>query len=603
MQSVEPGLIKALTPRQGPAFDVGTITVLLGGSHVGKSELLRDIARLAARYDATEPDLLTNESTTRILADVQLANKLTIEQLVRGLSSLGGGEAEGRVVQGLRPDLKTPHRCTLGGDLRSVLFRPTITARAVSMTSLGELMPLRVGLWEPRMIEWLVAGTEARGPVDLATHPLQELAYASPETLLELDRSFSTAFPGQHLVFDDTQRVRLALRIADQPPVRASDPIAAVQQYSRLASLEQAADGMRCLAAVLLSVLACPNRVWLLDQPDLYLQPAQARVLGRWLADQGMSGGGQFFIVPRSTALVEGLFQASAETQLCVLTRRNNTTTVRPIPRETGQSLARFPLVAAQDGLGLLQQRRVILVTDDEQRILFETVARRILGRFDVGFLQTHGSSNLHLLAKLFRSAGMPTSVVTEFDLFQEEAVFVEFVTALTGEAPANDWLQTRARLAVQVEGTLSQPASPTVSSDLDTFLDRLKQPAPAPVLANTASEGARDPVTLARVAAWNRFKDQGLASVPPDLRLAVDELLEDLKLCGLFVSTRGRSQGWLAGSTETGSPTPTGAFNRILRALHGGQCPPEVRNFVADLVSFELGTGPPRATRRSHST
>lgn len=602
MQNTEPGIIKTVTPRHGPAFEAGLVTVFIGASHVGKSELLRDFGRLAARFDATEADLLTGECTTRILADLHLAPKLTIERLVRGLVSLGGGEAEGRLLQGLRPDLKTPHRCTVGSDLRSVLFRPTITARAVAMTSLGELMPLRVGLWEPRMIDRLTSRVEARGPIDLPDHPVQELAFAPPETLQELDRCFTAAFPGQHLVLDDTERVRLTLRVVGFIAERPRDPVAAVQQLACFPALEQAADAMRCFAALILSVLACPNRVWLLDQPDLYLQPAQARILGRWLADHAATTSCQFFIVPRSMALVEGLFQGTAETQLCTLSRRQDATILYPIPRETGQALARFPLLAAQQALGQLMQRRVVLVADDEQRLIYETVAQRILGRFDVGFLQTHGAHNLHLLAKLFRQAGLPTSVVTEWDSLQDEASFTELITALTGEAPAAGWLKTRARLATHVEGTSSPVIAQPIASDIDSLLDRLKQTT-GPTLSSSTGENPPDATTLARQAAWNRFKNQGLASLPPELRLAVDELLEDLKLCGLFISTRGRAQGWLPTAPEPGTTTAAGAFNRVLRALHAGQCPAEVRGLVADLVSLAAVTGTTRATRHSHGT
>ena len=44
-------LIKTLTPYIGDSFDVGTVTVFTGPNNSGTTEVLRDIARLTAKFD------------------------------------------------------------------------------------------------------------------------------------------------------------------------------------------------------------------------------------------------------------------------------------------------------------------------------------------------------------------------------------------------------------------------------------------------------------------------------------------------------------------------------------------------------------------------
>jgi hypothetical protein len=78
-----PVLIRSFTPASGPAVEVGTINVLLGPQNVGKSEALRDLARLAANIEPLGVDRVAGEEPhTRVIQDLAFVPKLTLDRLV-----------------------------------------------------------------------------------------------------------------------------------------------------------------------------------------------------------------------------------------------------------------------------------------------------------------------------------------------------------------------------------------------------------------------------------------------------------------------------------------------------------------------------------------
>jgi len=138
-------LIQTLTPHVGNSFDVGTVTVFTGPNNSGTSEVLHDIARLAGKFDPRLADRETGDTpTTRVLNDLTLVPKLTLDRLLTGLTTYDSEAADEVTVQGLGPDLRTPQRRNVGPEIRNILYRPVITARAIWSSLLGEFMPLRV---------------------------------------------------------------------------------------------------------------------------------------------------------------------------------------------------------------------------------------------------------------------------------------------------------------------------------------------------------------------------------------------------------------------------------------------------------------------------
>jgi hypothetical protein len=466
-----------------------------------------------------------------------------------------------------------------------------ITARAVSATALGEFMPLRMAHLETAQRTRLLRPAAVGSPLRVPEGLLAALRDAAAETTEQLDAAFSEAFPGFHLRLDETQRVELSLRVAAAFPEPAADPFAQARRWEALPRVDEQGDAWHCYAAVVLSMLLSRGRVVLIDEPELHLPPATAHTLGRWLSAHAGPLGCQLFLVTKSPSLLAGLFVGSADVGVVRVERRGSATTLRPTSAQIARSLALHPLLNGQEGVESFFAGGVVVVPESSDRLLLEALARHEDPLGETRFWHAHGGLHLSQLASLLRQAGLPFRIVAGFDIFRSELRFTQLLEAATGESPSRPWLATRERLASYLDGSLDDASLSASAQEVERFLDQLKQggqqSAPSPALVE---EGGAD-------RQWQRLEREQAHFLPPELRIWVEELLEDLKPKGIFVSPKGPLWQWFG---EVGRD-PSSALLPALMMIAEGKAPADVRAFVAELLANLPRSGQPApATRQA---
>lgn len=586
-------LIRSITPDGDAPIEVSGVTVLVGPNNAGKSATLRDLVRLAGNFSLERHEALpAEEPATTVLRDVTFVGKLTLDRLTRGLVSYTEDSVEGTTIQGIGPDLQTPYRCTLGAEIKSVLYRPVITARSVRMTQLGQVMPLRVAYLPFHRCEEVLRPSVASSPAQAPENLLQAFRYADRGIAAELDAAFSAAFPGQHVLLDATEQVNLSLRIAAEIPEVGDDPVAAVRRFGQLRRADEGGAGQQGWLAVALTLLLCQGRVVLLDQPETGLHPQQAELLGQWLASHAPRLGCQVFLATHSPALLRGILQTAADATILRLSRNRDATSFQTVPADVASALGRFPMLAAQHALDGLFSDGVVLVPSAEDRVVYGAVAERAAGAGNVRFVQAYGDRNLAALTRIFRKAALPTCVVADLECLQSETGFSELVKAVTGNPAPPPWLATRERLAKHVEGMQDIDQLAATAQEVESFLDQLKkgnvvEPAIRPGGSPRGDGRER----------WARLHREQLSNVPTELRVWVEELLDDLKHHGIFVSPKAGFSGWM--SPETPITDRELAFAKAVQALHRGECPADLRAFVTEIVTYlRLLVAPTRPAR-----
>src|SRR5262249_32288920 len=105
--------------------------------------------------------------------------------------------------------------------------------------------------------------------------------------------------------------------------------------------LEQQGDGMRSFASVLLYTLVSDNpSIQFLDEPEAFLHPPQARLLGEFIARERKSKS-QLFIATHSTDVLEGLIAAGTENVRIVRIQRDGSINrVKELSREKTSVIA-----------------------------------------------------------------------------------------------------------------------------------------------------------------------------------------------------------------------------------------------------------------------
>ena len=203
-------------------------------------------------------------------------------------------------------------------------------------------------------------------------------------------------------------------------------------------SLEAQGDGMRSFAAVTLHVLAArTHSIQLLDDPEAFLHPPQARLLGRYIAES-KTGTSQLFIATHSTDVLEGLIEGGSDKGRIVrLRREGDVNHIKELNKQqtktvTEDSLARFSHVF--DGVFF---EHVVICEADADCMFYQSFLSlpSISGdrRPDVLSVHASGKHRMAKLADTLRSLDVPVSVIADIDILNDENTFRNLFEKLCG--------------------------------------------------------------------------------------------------------------------------------------------------------------------------
>ena len=140
-----------------------------------------------------------------------------------------------------------------------------------------------------------------------ATHPLHRL-YDDDQLEAKLDRIFKRAF-GQNLILNRGAGRDVMLHLGDRHTL-PNNPDRQSREFRRavnaLPMVHEQGDGMRAFVGVLLGVLAMDRDAAFIDEPEAFLHPPQANMIGRVLAEQTPSKR-QLFVATHSTDFLKGV--------------------------------------------------------------------------------------------------------------------------------------------------------------------------------------------------------------------------------------------------------------------------------------------------------
>lgn len=347
--------------------------------------------------------------------------------------------------------------------------------------------------------------------------------------------------------------------------------------------LELQGDGMRSFAAVLLHVLAArTHTIQFLDEPEAFLHPPQARLLGRYIAESRVSNS-QLFISTHSPDILDGLIEGGSSKVRIVRLRRdgdlNRTKELSKVKTKdiAKDTLARFSRVF--DGIFF---EHVIICESDADCLLYQSILNLdvISGdrRPDVLFVHTSGKHRMGKLAETLRSLDVPVSVIADIDLLSEENTFRELVCKLGGDWAnlAHHW-KAISDAVVSIRPPLN---AGQISQMIATEIEGITGTGGFP----TANE--RNIKQIFRtVSPWSSLKQSGRSALPAGEAIKhFDALAEKCSQFGLWIVPVGEIEGFCR---SIGSHGP-GFVEKVIEERKLADDPElqEARDFIARIWS-----------------
>ena len=272
-------------------------------------------------------------------------------------------------------------------------------------------------------------------------HPIHAL-YDNEELELRISSYFRQAF-GEDLILDRAAGSRWPLYVGERPERRRGEDRLSRTYLNRFLSnavpLRQQGDGMRSFASVVLHLLTPTSlSLLLLDEPEAFLHPPQARLLGKLIAAEKQSGA-QLFLATHSPDVLQGLIEIAPEhLRILRMQRDGKVNRVIELDKTVLGELSRDPLMKYSSVMSGLFHNRVIICESDADCMFYGSILdlKEVHGETqpDVLFVHGNGKDRMVKLAGALVPLGVEVDFVVDLDVLNDLRLLRKMVETLGGE-------------------------------------------------------------------------------------------------------------------------------------------------------------------------
>lgn len=317
-----------------------------------------------------------------------------------------------------------------------------------------------------------------------------------------------------------------------------------IQELEKLPQLETQGDGMRSFAGVLLHTAIGQESVLLIDEPEAFLHPPQARLLGQMLVRDAQQDQ-QLFIATHSGDILRGMLDAKGGKRLRIirLQRSDTINIARELRSADIEAYWGDPLLRYSNILdGIFHEKVVLCESDSDNRFYAAVLDSLFEGtdnhKPDVMFAHCGGKARMPMAVRALQGLGVPTIAIADFDVLRDENPLHQIIDAL-----GSDWIQFVAdwRLVKSsIESKKPELSSDEVKAEIQTILSAVQDS------ASLDATKKRIQSVFRRSSPWSTAKDVGKTYVPSgDPTKAVERLLNNLRAIGLFIVEVGELEGF----------------------------------------------------------
>jgi len=236
---------------------------------------------------------------------------------------------------------------------------------------------------------------------------------------------------GKYLAIDLSQRTATAsLCFSDKAPelsLERSWTAEAMQFFRECVPIEQFSDGVRAFTGIMVELFAGDPSVLVIDEPEAFLHPSLAFMLGREISRPESTGPTKnVFIATHSSSFLMGCIQSGASVNVVRLERSGGNPTARLLDANSLRVLMRNPLLRSVGAVEALFYDFVVVTEADADRAFYDEINHRLLmvgdprGISNCLFLRAQNKQTVPDIIKPLRALGIPAAGIIDIDVYEE---------------------------------------------------------------------------------------------------------------------------------------------------------------------------------------
>lgn len=374
-------------------------------------------------------------------------------------------------------------------------------------------------------------------------NPIQAL-YIDDEKAKNVSDLFHEAF-GAHITLNMRGGSKIPIHVGNKLSHTAENDRVSNEYLDKLAkqpTLEKQGDGMRSFASILLNILTSKHSVTLIDEPEAFLHPPQARLLGKMLVKKKPNDR-QLIISTHSEDFLKGLLDADSDNVKIVrINRVENVNNINILVNEQIKKLWKDPLLRYSNILSGLFHKKVVVCESDTDCRFYQAIMDAIYddgNKISPDILFTHcgGKDRIKSVVAALKALNIDIIAVADIDILNDKKTFQDIANSFGIEWNVLDshWN------TIDSYAKSKRPELNTV--DIKKQIDELLSKVTEQNLPKEIADQIKDIVK--KSSAWTTIKKTGKTFFNGDSAKAFTTIYEECKLRGLFIVPEGEIESF----------------------------------------------------------
>ena len=374
---------------------------------------------------------------------------------------------------------------------------------------------------------------------DTKTHPIHYIAFDS-ECRKKISEAFNKAF-NKKLIPNRLHGKDIPLCLDNEISFERLEGIKDEQErlekygqlLDKLPTVEKQGDGIRSFCGILLNLVIPHYRTFLIDEPESFLHPPQATIMGR-LIGEILSDEKQAFIATHSQEIIKGLVETCPDRiKIIRITREKNSNTFSILDNTTFKTIWNDPLLRYSDIMSGIFYNHVVLCESDSDCKLYSILYNKIKEEnnkySDVLFTHCGGKHRLYKIISALKTLNISVIVVPDIDILNDMTTLQNIVNVIGG-----DWNIIKKHYTI-LESNINSVKQPIirdiVKSSIETILNR------STAKTISASDIKDIQTILSSKSKWSEIKHDGENAIPVgDAKNAYNEIKKYLNSLNVFI-------------------------------------------------------------------
>lgn len=210
------------------------------------------------------------------------------------------------------------------------------------------------------------------------------------------------------------------------------DEQARQEEYAKILEkykqVQNQGDGIKSFTGILLYLMLDYYRTYLIDEPESFLHPPQARIMGQ-IIGQTLSDQQQAFISTHSEEIIKGLLEVCPDrVKIVRITREDDTNRFSILKNAEFEQVWNDPLLKYSNIMASLFHKSVVLCESDSDCKMYSIIESHIKQKqnkySETLFIHCGGKHRMAKIITALRSLNIEVKLIADIDVLNDETVF-----------------------------------------------------------------------------------------------------------------------------------------------------------------------------------